>query len=136
VFQGDRFDNPDRLFQSIQHSWMSASGGVSADPSTQTSNLQDVKELIPEFYYLPDFLCNINGYQFGRTSRGDTIDDVELPPWAKGSAELFILKHRYEYCIFHSSALDRTYYSTYYILYTMKSWSLPTHLLIHLPHIY
>jgi hypothetical protein len=65
ALQAGRFDRPDRLFRSIRESWMSASGGVSDDPSTLTSNLQDVKELIPEFFFLPDFLCNINGYEMG-----------------------------------------------------------------------
>lgn len=31
----------------------------------------DVKELIPEFYYLPDFLSNVNGYDFGRKQDGE-----------------------------------------------------------------
>ena len=93
-FQGDRFDHPDRLFQSVRQSWMSASGGLSADPSTQTSNMQDVKELIPEFFYLPEFLCNLNKYDFGTTPSGAVVNDVELPPWANGSPTLFIQKHR------------------------------------------
>jgi predicted amino acid-binding ACT domain protein len=65
ALQAGRFDRPDRLFRSIRESWMSASGGVSDDPGTLTNNLQDVKELIPEFFFLPDFLCNINGYEMG-----------------------------------------------------------------------
>ncbi len=35
---------------------MSASGGLSEDPSTATNNMQDVKELIPEFFVLPGTL--------------------------------------------------------------------------------
>jgi hypothetical protein len=31
----------------------------------------DVKELVPEFYYLPDFLRNVNGYDFGRKQDGE-----------------------------------------------------------------
>jgi beige protein homolog 1 len=94
LFQGDRFDHADRLFQSVRQSWMSASGGLSSRPATQTSNMQDVKELIPEFYYLPEFLCNMNKYDFGTTPSGVVVDDVELPPWAMGSPTLFIQKHR------------------------------------------
>jgi hypothetical protein len=37
---------------------------------------------------------NINGYNLGINSNGEVIDDVELPPWAKGSAREFIRLHR------------------------------------------
>jgi hypothetical protein len=33
----------------------------------------DVKELIPEFFYLPEFLKNANGYDLGATSGGTEI---------------------------------------------------------------
>jgi hypothetical protein len=46
--QGGKFDVADRLFHNIGSSWASAS----------SENLQDVRELIPEFFYLPDFLVN------------------------------------------------------------------------------
>mmetsp|Transcript_62593 Transcript_62593/g.93086 ORF Transcript_62593/g.93086 Transcript_62593/m.93086 type:complete len:1004 (+) Transcript_62593:4339-7350(+) len=48
TLQGGRFDVADRLFHNIGASWRSAS----------KENLQDVRELIPEFFYLPDFLVN------------------------------------------------------------------------------
>ncbi len=111
ALQAGRFDRPDRIFNSIKRSWMSASGGYTLDPATHTSNLQDVKELIPEFYYLPDFLLNMNGYEMGCTSvrsslkvqNIDEIDsrsnvrkvtDVELPPWCNGNPREFIRLHR------------------------------------------
>ena len=53
AFQVGRFDRPDRLFRSVRESWLSASGGVSRDAATASNSLQDVKELIPEFFYLP-----------------------------------------------------------------------------------
>lgn len=57
--------------------------------------MTDVRELIPEFYYLPEFLLNQNKYDFGiRQGDGGTIDTVELPPWAKGDPKIFIAKHR------------------------------------------
>jgi hypothetical protein len=28
--------------------------------------MADVKELIPEFFYLPEFLCNSNNFDLGR----------------------------------------------------------------------
>jgi len=60
----------------------------------QTVSGGDVKELIPEFFYLPDFLRNDNRFNFGQTQSGRLLDDVELPPWANGSAEEFVRLNR------------------------------------------
>lgn len=85
LLQGGNFDHPDRLFYSIEKAWKSAS----------QENMTDVRELIPEFFYLPEFLVNSNGYNFGlRQGDGGTIDNVVLPPWAKGDPKIFIVKHR------------------------------------------
>lgn len=85
LLQGGNFDHPDRLFYSIEKAWSSAS----------KENMTDVRELIPEFYYLPEFLLNSNGYDFGlRQGDGGAIDTVVLPPWAKGDPKIFIAKHR------------------------------------------
>ena len=85
LLQGGSFDHPDRLFYSIEKAWSSAS----------CDNMTDVRELIPEFYYLPEFLVNQNGYDFGtRQGTGGTIDSVTLPPWARGDPKIFIAKHR------------------------------------------
>jgi hypothetical protein len=54
--QGGHFDLPDRLFHSIKDSWLSAS----------ETNIHDVKELIPEFFYLPEFLTNHNNFELGK----------------------------------------------------------------------
>lgn len=85
LLQGGTFDHADRLFYSISHAWNSAS----------RTNMTDVRELIPEFFYLPEFLVNSNNYDFGqRQSGAQSIDTVELPPWAKGDPKIFIAKHR------------------------------------------
>lgn len=85
LVQGDSFDHADRLFQSVGDAWLSASA----------RNKTDVRELIPEFFCLPEFLTNINGYDFGRRqSNGARVDNVVLPPWAKGDPKIFIAKHR------------------------------------------
>lgn len=55
--QGGSFDVPERMFHSIQKEWESAS----------KDNMSDVRELIPEFFYLPDFLINSNNFEFGET---------------------------------------------------------------------
>ena len=85
LLQGGSFDHPDRLFYSIEKAWSSAS----------RENMTDVRELIPEFYYLPEFLLNSNGYDFGsRQGNGGSIDTVILPPWAKRDPRIFIAKNR------------------------------------------
>jgi WD40 repeat protein len=85
LLQGGTFDHPDRLFFSIEWAWTSAS----------RENTSDVRELTPEFFYLPEFLTNVNGYNFGtRQGNGGKIDNVILPPWAKGDPKIFIAKHR------------------------------------------
>ena len=85
LLQGGSFDHPDRLFYSIEKAWCSAS----------RENMTDVRELVPEFYYLPEFLVNSNGYDFGmRQGDGGPVDTVVLPPWAKGDPKIFIAKHR------------------------------------------
>lgn len=85
LLQGGTFDHADRLFYSIARTWDSAS----------RVNMSDVRELIPEFFYLPEFLVNVNKYDFGlRQNNSQSIDSVELPPWAKGDPKIFIAKHR------------------------------------------
>ena len=51
-------------------------------------------ELIPEFYYLSDFLTNKNKFNYGDRQAGESIDNVVLPPWAHNNTQEFILKHR------------------------------------------
>ncbi|XP_063047427.1 WD repeat- and FYVE domain-containing protein 4 isoform X2 [Engraulis encrasicolus] len=84
ALQGGSFDVPERMFHCIQREWESAS----------RDNMSDVRELIPEFYYLPDFLTNTNNLHFGCMQDGTSLDDVVLPPWAKGDPQEFIRMHR------------------------------------------
>lgn len=85
LVQGGTFDVADRLFQSIPDAWDSAS----------RRNKADVRELTPEFFCMPEFLTNLNGYDFGRRqTSGRKVDNVVLPPWAKGDPKIFIAKHR------------------------------------------
>jgi hypothetical protein len=80
--QAGKFDKSDRHFQSLQGAWRSCTG-----------NQGDVKELIPEFFFMPEFLRNDNDLDLGITQQGTAVDDVELPKWAK-SAEDFVRIHR------------------------------------------
>lgn len=82
--QGGHFDHPDRMFHSVREAWESASEKSNAD----------VKELTPEFFYLPEFLVNFNQFELGVKQNGVPLDDVELPPWAKGDPHEFIRVHR------------------------------------------
>ncbi|XP_077997957.1 neurobeachin-like protein 1 isoform X2 [Glandiceps talaboti] len=80
--QSGRFDCADRQFHSIPNTWQSL-----------MDNPNDVKELIPEFFYLPEFLENMNDFDLGKLQTGENVLDVVLPNWAN-SANDFIYKHR------------------------------------------
>lgn len=51
LFADNNFDIPDRTFHALATTWRL----TSCDSTT------DVKELIPEFFYLPEFLLNSEG---------------------------------------------------------------------------
>ncbi|KAL0879173.1 hypothetical protein ABMA27_002965 [Loxostege sticticalis] len=80
ALQGGKFDHPNRLFSSIALSWKNCQRDTS-----------DVKELIPELFFLPEMLINSSGYRLGipESPSGDVI----LPPWAS-SAEEFVRINR------------------------------------------
>uniref|UniRef100_A0A671KT22 Lipopolysaccharide-responsive and beige-like anchor protein n=1 Tax=Sinocyclocheilus anshuiensis TaxID=1608454 RepID=A0A671KT22_9TELE len=75
-FQGGKFDHADRTFSSVSRAWRNCQRDTS-----------DVKELIPEFYYLPEMFVNSNNYNLGVMDDGMVVSDVELPPWAKSPEE-------------------------------------------------
>jgi len=107
-WQGGHFDLADRMFNSIKEAWLSAS----------KHNMADVKELIPEFFYLPEFLVNSNHFDLGKyffrqyvtsislrslmrenflagsKQSGVQLGDIVLPPWAKQDPREFIRVHR------------------------------------------
>ncbi|XP_031427884.1 neurobeachin a isoform X14 [Clupea harengus] len=67
-----KFDHADRTFSGIARSWRNCQRDTS-----------DVKELIPEFYYLPEMFMNSNGYCMGVRDDRALVCDVDLPAWAK-----------------------------------------------------
>ncbi|XP_049428297.1 lipopolysaccharide-responsive and beige-like anchor protein isoform X3 [Epinephelus fuscoguttatus] len=75
-FQGGKFDHADRTFSSVSRAWRNCQRDTS-----------DVKELIPEFYYLPEMFVNANDYTLGVMEDGTVVSNVELPPWAKSPEE-------------------------------------------------
>ncbi|XP_010792491.1 neurobeachin-like [Notothenia coriiceps] len=68
----NKFDHPERAFSGIGCSWRNCQRDTA-----------DVKELIPEFYYLPEMFVNSNEYELGVREDGISVCDVELPAWAK-----------------------------------------------------
>ena len=66
--QGQGFDKPDRLFLSVKNSFFNS-----------TTQKGDVRELIPEFFYLPEMFKNINNLSMGKLEDGQEVNDVETP---------------------------------------------------------
>eukprot|EP00026_Physarum_polycephalum_P000081 Phypoly_transcript_00081.p1 GENE.Phypoly_transcript_00081~~Phypoly_transcript_00081.p1 ORF type:complete len:2336 (+),score=350.42 Phypoly_transcript_00081:123-7130(+) len=76
MLQGGKFDIADRMFTSMADTLRNCLNSTS-----------DVKELIPEFYYFPEFMENLNHIDFGMRQNGEPVDEVTLPPWASTSQE-------------------------------------------------
>ncbi|KAH9496272.1 hypothetical protein Btru_012933 [Bulinus truncatus] len=74
--QGGKFDHPNRIFSSVSQAWKNCQRDTS-----------DVKELIPEFFCLPEMLTNSNSYNLGKQEDGSQVGNVELAPWAKTPEE-------------------------------------------------
>jgi hypothetical protein len=81
--QGENFDKPDRLFFSVEETLI----------QIFSSNNNDIRELIPEFFYLPEMFMNINNIDFGITSNEIHIDDCIMPYY--GNSETIE-----KYCLF------------------------------------
>ena len=62
-YQDGSFDIPDRSFHDFEATWSC----VTANSST------DVKELIPELFYLPEILKNNEKYNLGKLQNGQDI---------------------------------------------------------------
>ena len=82
--QGDKFDDPNRLFNSLSNSFLCAS-----------TSKGDVRELIPECFYFPEMLLNINNLNMGMRTDIDfkhkRVGDVEVPEWASSDPFRFIV---------------------------------------------
>ncbi|KAJ2864991.1 hypothetical protein GGH94_002533 [Coemansia aciculifera] len=74
--QSGKFDHADRQFHSVNDTWSSCLTGPG-----------DVKELVPEFYYMPEFMSNHNRLDLGKRQDGTRLGDVKLPPWASTPEE-------------------------------------------------
>ena len=67
-FQGNGFDNPNRLFFSIEETFYNV-----------TCQKSDLRELVPEFYYFPEMFLNINKINFHEKADGNLVNDVVMP---------------------------------------------------------
>ena len=85
---GDKFDDPNRLFFSMNRTFETAS-----------TLKDDIRELIPEFYILPEIFLNNNNFNLSQNkldSEGNqiVINEVELPPWSNYRCTNFIIEMR------------------------------------------
>ena len=86
--QGDKFDDPDRMFISMQKTFESA-----------CTLKDDVRELIPEFYVMPGMFQNKNNLnlsqgKFDYQSNLININNVILPPWSNNNSTKFVTEMR------------------------------------------
>ncbi len=82
--QGNSFDAPERLFNDIGISFNNAS-----------SEKCDIRELIPEMYYLPELFININNLNLGHIYFHEQlieVGNVNLPDWSNKNPYIFIAK--------------------------------------------
>ena len=66
--QGKQMDDSNRLFFSIKNTFMTCS-------TLKT----DIRELVPEFYYLPEMFLNLNDINLGKREDGNIVNDVITP---------------------------------------------------------
>ena len=86
--QGEKFDDPNRIFHSVEKTF----------ESCMTLN-DDIRELIPEFYYFPEMFKNLNNLNLTQdlldvNGEKIIINNVELPLWCGKKIASFIVKMR------------------------------------------
>ena len=86
--QGEKFDDPDRIFTSMQKTFESV-----------TTLKDDLRELIPEFYMLPELFLNNNNLNLAQNKLDSEnnliiINDVKLPLWCNNNAITFVVELR------------------------------------------
>lgn len=78
-FQSGSFDIADRLFHSVQKCFKNA-----------MEEMSDVRELIPEFFFMPELLLNVNKLNLGILHTEERVNNVELPNWTGQNPYLFV----------------------------------------------
>ncbi|KAG0485901.1 hypothetical protein HPP92_009980 [Vanilla planifolia] len=79
---GDSFGHDAHIFSDISDTW-----------NNVLEDIGDLKELVPEMFYLPEILANVNNIELGATGLEKRLDFVKLPPWADNPID-FVQKHR------------------------------------------
>ena len=69
-YQGDGFDDPNRLFFSIKSTFYNT-----------LNQRADLRELIPEMFYFSPLFKNINEVEFKKITKGNEIDNVIIEDW-------------------------------------------------------
>lgn len=92
-YQDGKFDVASRVFTSIADCYQRC-----------CNNNSNFRELIPEFFFCPEFLRNDDKFDLGVLPDGSKIEDVVLPPWAKTANEFIHI---------HKTALESDYVSTH-----------------------
>lgn len=77
--QGMNHDNPDRIFHSLHDSFSNA-----------LHDHSDVREITPEFFYLPEMFLNKNNINFGRRADKQEVNNIQLPHWCQGNPYRFV----------------------------------------------
>ena len=100
--QGTSFDAPDRLFINIEKSYYSS-----------VTSRSDLREIIPQFFYLPEMFLNINKLNLGTLQTNHDkdstfiilkekcnynnlvyVNDVLIPKYANGNPYIFVSLYR------------------------------------------
>lgn len=98
------FDIADRLFNSIEAVWNLAS----SDSTT------DFKELIPEFFFLPEFLINSERLNLGVRQDGSSVNDVILPNWLSFFQFIIFCKSCSDIRVLFSSYIFRRFHGNFF----------------------
>ena len=77
--QGGQYDVADRLFYSVPHAIENALNDIS-----------DVREIIPEFFFMPEMFQQTNNIKFGKMQNGQEVNNVILPEWCKGDSYKYV----------------------------------------------
>lgn len=81
--QRSMFDNSDPPFLSVSETFKQV-----------TEHLNDYRELIPEFFFMPEFLVSPTTPQTTQSPKHKRTPNVELPPWSHNSSLEFVYEHR------------------------------------------
>jgi hypothetical protein len=77
-YQGDGFDDPNRLFYSIKSTFYNT-----------LNQRGDLRELIPEMFYFPPLFYNKNDIELKKLSNGDEIDLVQIEDFKEGGSRKY-----------------------------------------------